>query len=121
MNPHCKAFTVDTEEKLAAKWALIPDDIDILITHSPQYGMLDYIHNYNTGRVDHLGSKTLMKKTADLTNLQLHVYGHIHETYGTEKILFRLGPPAEYREICVNASHVNERYEPVNAPIRVIL
>ena len=35
MNPHCKAFTVDTEEELCEKWANIPTDIDILVTHSP--------------------------------------------------------------------------------------
>src|ERR1700677_3825121 len=68
MNPHCKAFTVDTEDELAEKWAMIPDDVDILITHSPRYGVLDYIHNYNTGVVERVGSKTLTKKTGDFTN-----------------------------------------------------
>src|SRR5260370_12302474 len=32
MNPKCKAFTCDTEEELAEKWKLIPEDTDILIT-----------------------------------------------------------------------------------------
>lgn len=30
-----------SESKLKAKWALIPEDIDILITHGPPYGKLD--------------------------------------------------------------------------------
>src|SRR5271155_1419729 len=31
INPLCKAFTLDTDEELADKWALIPDDTDILV------------------------------------------------------------------------------------------
>ena len=41
MNPHCMAFTCDTEEELAEKWALIPSDTNILITHGPSWGLHD--------------------------------------------------------------------------------
>ena len=109
MNPHCKAFTVDTEEELAEKWALIPDDVDILVTHSPPASrMLDI-----TITRDRVGSLSLYEKTSNSPrNLQLHVFGHVHESYG-EKYC----KPTRY----VNASHVNERYEPVNNPVRIIL
>lgn len=111
MNPHCKAFTLDTEEELAAKWALIPEDIDILITHSPPYGILD-----TTTTGIHAGSKSLADKIVHMTRPPLlWVWGHIHEAYGMD-IQIR-------QKVCqmVNCSHVNEHYRPVNKPIRIIL
>ena len=119
MNPHCKAFTVDTEEELAEKWALIPDDVDILITHSPPAFILDdvlrkIIVDTNGNKIkkyEHCGSESLREFVFKVSP-SLHIFGHIHERGGSlsgESIKF------------INASHVNERYEPVNPPLRVIL
>jgi len=120
MNPKCKAFTVDTEEKLAEKFALIPDNIDILITHSPPYGILDEVkedvwrHGWDEDL--HVGSKSLAFKVGSMeTPPKLWVWGHIHEAYGKDPVV-RQKPC-----IMVNASHVNELYQPVNKSIRVIL
>lgn len=122
-NPKCKAFGLDTEEELKAKWDLIPDDVDILITHSPSYGILD-----KTVQGEHVGSKTLKDKVLKIRP-KLHVFGHIHEDYG--QFGMEAVAVAEYfsdkekkwpiSTIWVNASQVNERYNPVNEPIRVIL
>lgn len=113
MNPKCKAFTFDTDKELAEKWALIPDDIDILITHSPPYGIFDEVKDYYSGKIESVGSKTLLKKSLDIKpKLKLHVFGHIHENYGQMTIANR---------IFINASLVNEYYKPVNKPIRIIL
>lgn len=62
------------EPKLAKKYAAIPDDIDILITHGPPYDMLD------KGGTDNLpkGSKELLKAVCVVKPF-LHVFGHIHE------------------------------------------
>ncbi len=138
MNPKCKAFTVDTEEELAEKFSLIPDDIDILITHSPPHSLLDQTKD---GR--NAGSISLMhyvEKRVD--KIKLHVFGHIHEAYGENIDYIALesdwpkGVPPFFPEqlkelsmvgrmkkglISVNASHVNERYQPVNKPIRIVL
>jgi Icc-related predicted phosphoesterase len=129
MNPHCKAFTCDTEEQLAEKWALIPDDVDILITHSPAACILD-----RNDRGEYCGSPSLLIRATSLPNLKLFVFGHIHEGYGQyraeELIEFSenymtmkiFGPPkCKSMPHIVNASHVNERYEPVNKPIRIII
>lgn len=113
MNPHCKAFTVDTEEELAEKWAFIPDDINILITHSPPYRILD--KNYIR---DDCGSDSLMCRVQKL-NLKLHVFGHIHESYGKRNDIHPLWCSAN--TIFVNASHVDENYRPVNKPVRIEL
>ena len=104
MNPRCKAFTCDTEEELAQKWALIPDDIDILVTHSPPYGILDEVRRYGPfshERNESVGSKSLLERVQQVKP-KFVFYGHIHECglkYTTENgILF------------VNASYVNEDY-----------
>ena len=118
MNPDCKAFTVDTEEELAEKWALIPDDTDILITHGPSYGM----HDTNMFGVN-CGSTSLSKWISHhVDSLKLHVHGHIHEAYGVyniRKFQKKLGDPLT--PAFVNASIVDEWYRPTNKPIRVIL
>ena len=111
MNPHCKAFTFDTEEELAEKWKLIPDNTDILVTHSPPYGILD-----KTIFNERVGSKSLSHKIGLNDNPpKLWVWGHIHEAYGKDL------PVRGKNCIMVNASHVNEFYKPVNHPVRIIL
>lgn len=115
MNPKCKAFTVDTEEGLAEKWALIPDDVDILVTHCPPFGVMDDVYNNTTGEFDNTGSGSLSIAIMNRPSIKLAIFGHIHESYGKKDA------GKEGHRIFVNASHVNERYEPVNKPIRVIL
>lgn len=132
MNPLCKAFSVDTEEELEEKWALIPDDTDILVTHSPPYQILDTIKVYGPfshEREANVGSESLLMKASGLPNLKLFACGHIHEGYGVLdtrmdrdelKHLFP-NPICKSFPIIVNAPHVNERYKPVNKPIRIEL
>jgi hypothetical protein len=111
MNRHCMDFTVETDEELAEKWALIPQDIDILITHSPPAGVLDEVEK--NGRIENAGSESLIKPLCK-SGCRLHVFGHIHESYG--KFINPINGITY-----VNASHVNKKYEPVNKPIRIIL
>lgn len=111
MNPHCMAFTMDTEEELAEKWAMIPDDIDILVTHSPPMYARDYTTIKDSKIIPGYGSYSLSVRVGRLKPM-LHVFGHIHESYGTDK---------NSATMFINASHVNEHYKPVNQPIRVIL
>lgn len=113
MNPNAMAFTVETEEELAEKWDLIPGDIDILVTHVPAYSCLDI----SLGAGEYLGSPSLRLRLKELfmkgNRMKLHVCGHIHERYGKDG--------DGIVPIRINASHVNERYEPVNKPITVEL
>lgn len=108
MNPNCMAFTCETEEELFDKWKFIPHDVDILITHSPPWTILD-----KTKEETQVGSTGLMGLLTYAFRPKLWVFGHIHESYGQET--FRDST------ICVNASQVNERYEPVNKPVRIDL
>lgn len=113
MNPRCKAFTLDTEEELAEKWGLIPDDVDILVTHSPPLGMMDGVQRYSEGKIEHVGSEYLSYALISMKRKpKLHVWGHVHQGYGMLR---------SKQTFMVNASHVNECYEPVNKPIRIEL
>jgi len=67
------------EEKLAEKWALIPDDTTILVTHGPPRGTLDLV-----GRGELVGSTSLRDRVAGLDHLALHVFGHVHEGRGQD-------------------------------------
>lgn len=109
MNPKCKAFTCDTEKKLDKKWALIPDDVDILITHGPPHGILDKTHREHI----HVGSETLREHVIGRIKPAFHVFGHIHEWGG------KLVDCVSTRFI--NCSLLNEYYKFVNKPVRVIL
>lgn len=111
VNPHCKAFMLDSEEELLKKWKLIPDDIDILVTHSPPYHILD-----KTKSGEHVGSESLVRMLNHIRP-KLHVFGHIHECGGQTETI----PLFHESIVFVNASIVNEDYEHVNKPVRVIL
>lgn len=97
------------ESELEKKWALIPDDTEILITHGPPKNIRD-----REGRNEsHVGSRTLLERTFKLPNLKLHVFGHIHHDFGQVEIA-----EAQF----VNASYVDEGYQPRhNAPIYLTL
>lgn len=110
INPHCCAFTGENDEEIAPKWDLIPSDVDILITHSPPFTIRDM-----TDRGEQVGSPSLMAHHIQRLRPKLWVFGHIHEGYGQE------GPYQWNETRYVNASHVNERYQPVNKSIRIIL
>lgn len=107
INPNCKAF-VDKEKKLEKKFQKIPTATDILITHSPPYGILDKTYEEN-----HVGSESLRYHVINRIKPKIHVYGHIHECGGKvcDTTLTKF----------VNASYVNENYQPVNKPVRVII
>ena len=53
----------------------IPTDTDVLITHTPAYGILDFDDNIN------YGSEELLAKLPSL-NLKAHLFGHIHAHHG---------------------------------------
>lgn len=70
-----------SEIELGYHWNLIPNDVDILLTHGPPFGILDPVMRFPF----HAGSKTLRQKIDYLVekgNLMLHLFGHIHEGRG---------------------------------------
>lgn len=121
INPKCMAFTIpfgcDTEDYLMDKWDMTPHDTDILITHSPAYSILDGIP-MEDGSLFHVGSKSLYAWLKYVERPRLHVFSHIHEAYGQTE---HFPTYDDKMMISVNCSIMNERYKPVNAPIRIQL
>jgi len=93
------------EPEIAERMALVPDNVNVLITHGPPYGILDHLKT-----AGNVGSKALSKELPRFKDLKLCVSGHIHETRGhttVEGVLY------------VNPTRVNRRYEPVYEPYLV--
>jgi Icc-related predicted phosphoesterase len=65
----------------------IPDDTDVLITHTPPFGILDFDDNINYGAEELLPIVTRVHP-------QAHLFGHIHVQHGVkqqEGIIFSNG------------------------------
>jgi Icc-related predicted phosphoesterase len=90
---------------LISKCQEIPEDTDILITHGPPNGILDYVAQ----SVKHAGCEELLERVMQVKP-KVNVFGHIHQGYGTLRV----------NEIeFINASVLNESYNYANLPINV--
>jgi len=97
------AYNLERGQECLDKWNMIPDDTDVLITHSPPLGFGDLtISGVRAGCVD------LLHSVQQRIKPKYHVYGHIHEGYGVRsdgKILF------------INASTCDINYLPCNPAV----
>lgn len=66
--------------QMKAHWKYMPSEIDILITHTPPFGILDKSSQHIA-----LGCKDLLEKV-EYIKPKYHIFGHIHASYGIEKI-----------------------------------
>lgn len=74
------AFNLPRGPELAAKWALIPADTDVLVTHGPPEGIGDLTkHWYHVGDAD-------LRHRVQQVRPKLHVFGHIHEAAGVCRV-----------------------------------
>jgi Icc-related predicted phosphoesterase len=71
------AFNIPRGAALREKWQHIPRGIDILVTHTPPLGIGD-----RTAAGRNVGCGDLLAAVLRIRPL-LHVFGHIHEGYGT--------------------------------------
>lgn len=102
-------FFMKSDKELVEVYKNIPDDTDIVITHTPPFGILDMTKD---GILT--GSMSLLDRIKELKNLKYHVFGHIHEQAGTCNI----NPYSELKDInFINASVMNEKYQLVHDPI----
>lgn len=95
-------------------WSQIPENTDILITHCPPFGILDM-----TDRGEAVGCKVLRKRIAQLPNLKLHIFGHIHHSYGVAYTPGEILPSRPIRKsvVHINACICGEDYVPTHRPI----
>ena len=117
---HDWAFNRERGPEIREHWDLIPKDTDVLVTHGPPENILDGIPHrkygftqdyrykeYDLG-TEHVGCNELREAVLHEVKPQAHVFGHIHEAYGTE-----------YHEGIqfINASSLDGNYRPLNDPI----
>lgn len=75
----CDAFALPRGRVIRKKWDLIPEDTDILITHSPPAGIMD-----EDGGVSH-GCTDLLHAVQRIAPV-FHIFGHIHNYNGMQRI-----------------------------------
>lgn len=92
---------------IAEVWDQIPMDTDIIVTHGPSAGKLDY----TTYDKLYVGCENLRYKIKALKP-KLHIFGHIHEGYGMD-----YDDDTTY----YNASICTLGYEPDNKPFTIEL
>lgn len=116
------AFNVPRGAPLKAIWDKIPQNLDLLITHGPPHGLCDTLRKMVIGddakgrptyqeHMVHLGCEDLYNAVIE-KQPKVHVFGHIHDGYGT----LQVGP-----SLFVNASTCTEQYRPINPPIIVYI
>lgn len=93
------------DEMLKEYWDKIPDETNVLITHGPAFGILDTTYQYGkTPEGKSAGSFSLMERIRELKQLQAHIFGHIHESYGSQGVFH-------------NVAQSNVKNEIINEPV----
>jgi Icc-related predicted phosphoesterase len=96
------AFNRERGRSLRKKWSLVPEDVDVLVTHGPPRGIGDRV-----AQGDRVGCFELRKRVFEVQP-DYHVFGHIHEGYGRY---------AQQGVEFLNASVCDVYREPRNAPL----
>lgn len=109
------------EPALSDVWKTIPRDINILVTHGPAYGHGDLAprasiwdietQSFKIASQEHVGSASLSHQLSydEWPNLTHHIFGHIHEGYGSYSY--------DDKKTGLNVSRVNGQYEVINPPM----
>lgn len=84
-------------------WNLIPENINILVTHAPPRGFRDFSKTEN----NNAGCQVLRERVLSIKP-RYHIFGHIHESYGIE---------THGNSVFINASLSNGSGEIVNKPV----
>lgn len=93
-------------DRQSRNYARIPEDTDILITHSPAYGILDFDDGIN------YGSEEILERFPSLPNLKVHLFGHIHAQHGIVE---------KHGVIYSNGAIMNADYSFFNTPNSITL
>lgn len=97
------AFNLPRGEKCGEKWAMIPSDTDILITHGPALGHGDLCSSGMRA-----GCVNLLQHIVQRVKPLYHIAGHIHEGYGVT---------SNGETTFINASTCNFAYKPCNRAV----
>ena len=95
-----------SDSELRDKWSQIPDDTDVLLTHTPPFAVLDV-----SSRGSALGCRHLAAAVADVRP-KVHCFGHVHHSAGSV---------ASKGTVFVNASSVDSQIDLVHPPFELEL
>jgi Icc-related predicted phosphoesterase len=95
------AFNRDRGEEIKHHWDMIPEGIDVLVTHGPPHGICDEAYRVGYNITEHTGCRDLMDAVLR-TAPKLHLFGHIHYSGQTSYI----APKTTF----ANVSQMNEGY-----------
>jgi len=93
-------------EEMPSRWEGIPQDTNVLITHTPPLDILDRNRGGKSCGCPHLRARV------DKLKPRLHCFGHVHASAGTLEL-----NQTRY----VNASMVNSQYKLIHPPHEVIV
>lgn len=104
------AFNAIRGDNINSVWAKIPKNTDILLTHTPPFGVLDYVPNRQKtypNEPNNVGCKDLLNRIKYfLPKLKICTFGHIHDNYGIKKELI-----SNTRHVTfINGCMLNNRY-----------
>jgi Icc-related predicted phosphoesterase len=99
------AFNRHSKE-IGQHWDMIPEGIDVLITHGPPAGILDTIDSVQPPAGCHL-----LRGAVARVKPKLHVFGHIHEGRGLRQV---------DETLYINAATLNGRYQLYNQEAIVV-
>lgn len=71
------SFMRDPGAPIQAHWNLIPDFVNVLITHGPPFGILNQVHR-SSSVIEHTDCPSLLARV-QCVKPSLHLFGHIHE------------------------------------------
>ncbi|EQB79184.1 hypothetical protein CB1_056579060 [Camelus ferus] len=97
-------FNLPRGQSLLDKWNLIPEGIDILMTHGPPLGFRDWVPK----ELQRVGCVELLNTVQRRVRPKLHVFGGIHEGYGIM---------TDGYTTYINASACTVSFQPTNPPI----
>ncbi len=84
-------------------WNTIPDNTDIIITHGQPFGINDQVRGISQG------CAFLRDKIKEIKP-KYYIGGHIHEGYGVY---------CDEKTVYINASIMDEFYDPINKPVEI--
>jgi Icc-related predicted phosphoesterase len=94
-------FQLYGRESARQKWESIPDDVNVLVTHGPPRGILDYVPRDNK----HAGCPELFDRVVEIEP-KIHIFGHLHFNGGQSAVF---GNTRFY-----NVAVCDEEYKPIN-------
>lgn len=95
------------EKDLSKIYKKIPTNTQVLLSHGPANGTLDFVQRVGGG---HVGALALRDRITKLKKLKYHIFGHIHCDRGVKVC-------GNYT--AVNAAVLNDDYNPIYDPIIV--